>query len=417
MRVLKLAIPFVARYSGKVTEKIGRYEIERPLGHGALGRVYLAFDPKLGRRVAVKVLATHVEDASIRKRFHMEARAIATLKHPNIVQLYDYSSEDDTSFLYLVMEYVNGTSLREILEERGPICEQTALCVGHELARALMYAHERHVVHRDIKPDNVILCDGRVVLVDFGAIKIVRSNAELGVGETHDTTQALGTPGFMAPEQFLGKDVDVRTDIFALGALLYNITTDNLPYHCLDEGNPDAMYRAVTRGAYRDPRDFQPLLTPEFSDLLGECLARRPNHRFQESSFVLEGISKLLEAHGITRVEEELIDFEKNPAATECLQQTRSVATLIRDLKAALIRDLQGALKQRDSARTRYLLAQIHYVEPLDAPGKRLHSPLPTPMQRLGGLFRSWQGWFTLGILVGLGLALLIAATTYLASR
>src|SRR5690606_1445173 len=170
-----------------------------------MGKVYLATDPKFKRQVALKLLpGSSFTNEKIKERFLREARTIAALKHPNIVQLYDHSSNDAPE-PFLAMEYLNGTPLDLLVAQHGPLSEPTALCVAHELCLALTHAHGKHVIHRDIKPQNVMLQEGRVVLMDFGVMKAMADDSPLGAGAARSLTQALGTPGFMAPEQFIGK--------------------------------------------------------------------------------------------------------------------------------------------------------------------------------------------------------------------
>ena len=157
--------------------QIDRYEIQRLIGKGAMGKIYLARDPKLGRDVAIKVLNSVSAKAETRERFRMEARAIAALRHPNIVELYDFSGTHAED-LFLVMEYVPGRTLHDHINERGAMSEVTTLCIGHELVLALEHAHEQNVVHRDLKPENVLLFNGRVVLTDFGIVKEIAAESD-----------------------------------------------------------------------------------------------------------------------------------------------------------------------------------------------------------------------------------------------
>lgn len=382
-------------------QHIGRYEIQRTIGQGGMGTVYLARDPKLNREVAVKVLAPHVDDPELRRRFETEAQVIATLRHPNIIQIYDYSDVDSPS-MYLVMEYVPGPTLFDLLHERGPFSEQTALCVAHELTSALAYAHSQNLVHRDLKPENVVLSDGRVVLLDFGAIKIVGANHALGVEKVSDTTLALGTPGFMAPEQFTGRAVDHRTDIFALGALLYNVTTDALPYHG-DTDDVSGLYRAAKRGRYRDPRDRQPLLSSGFCALLEECLETRKARRLADVDEMRERTLRLLQAHGISDVKAELRRYEGSPDGDIERQEARTVEALTRDLQTALFRALQVALRQRKGAQVKRLVNQLQRIDPHVTPpslqvstqGRRLLGQEPRRVRR---------AWLLFGVLIGVAL-------------
>jgi len=327
-----------------------RYEVKKLIGTGATGKVYLAVDPKLSRNVAVKVLMADAND-SVRRRFRLEAKAIAALKHPNIVALHDYSGEESHE-LFLVMEYVPGRSLYETTRDYGPMSEPTALCVGHEIALGLEHAHQHHVIHRDIKPENILLHQGRVVLTDFGGIKLV---ADANRGDRHRRTEALGTPGFMAPEQFDGHDIGVHTDIFALGAVLYNLTTGQVPYQ---GGSVYDTYKNLKSGKYVDPREHRQLLSPEFARTLSRCLAPRIRDRFKSVQSLRKRLLVLMGQHGVVEAREELARYEKAPAGHAVSQRQRSVDVLLKDL--------QDAFRRRDTRRARLLIERIEALAPLD---------------------------------------------------
>ncbi len=298
------------------TIAIDRYRIERLLGQGAMGRVYLATDPKLNREVAIKVLAAKVDERT-RERFELEARAIAVLKHPNIVELYDYSGREGGD-LYLVLEYVPGKNLYETLLQRGPMRERTALCVAHELSLALHHAHRFKVVHRDIKPENILLHRGRIVLADFGIIKVLEESELLGVDEIASHTQAIGTPGFMAPEQLEGHNLDHRCDIFAVGAVLYNLTTGRLPYEAAVAG--DGRFG---RGDFIDPRRWAPALTDELVALMRRCLAIKPKERFSDPEELRDAILKGLSQHRVVEVRQVLEAYEVAAETAETTEMVR----------------------------------------------------------------------------------------------
>ena len=347
------AVPSMSGSSALPDLRIDRYVPQRVLGEGAMGKVVLADDPKLGRQVAIKLVASDA-DEDLRRRFRLEARAIASLKHPNIVELYDYSGEDAPD-LYLVLEYVPGRSLYHTVREHG-MGEATALCVGHELALAVQHAHAHGVVHRDIKPENVLLHRGRVVLTDFGAVKAFASSRALGVAAASARTRALGTPGFMAPEQFEGKDVGPRADLFGVGATLYNLTTGELPYR---GGSTQQVYEALKAGRYGDPRDHASLLSPEFCTLLSRLLAPRPSDRMKDAGELLSAIQRLLAMHAISDVRQHLVRYEESPAQVVVEQREREVEELLRSLKVAI--------KDKDGVKVRALTHRLQTIAPLDA--------------------------------------------------
>ncbi len=335
--------------------QVDRYQVKRLLGQGAMGKVYLAHDPKLDRKVAIKVLNTsNNNDPNMRKRFVLEARAIAALKHPNIVELYDYSGAEAPD-LYLVMEYVPGLSLYQLMSERGIMPEPTALCVGHELALALEVAHRHQVVHRDIKPENVLLDNGRLVLTDFGVVKAIARDNALGVSRVETRTLVLGTPGFMAPEQFAGRNLDARTDIFQVGAVLYNLVTGKLPFE--GQNIEDALER-LKHHRYTDPRRHNPTLSAPFCDLLARCLAPRPKDRLPTATALKERVLQLLAIHGVSEVRQELEEYARDPAAHAAEQRERGLDVLFRDLKVAL--------KDRDETKARALIQRIQLLAPVD---------------------------------------------------
>jgi eukaryotic-like serine/threonine-protein kinase len=363
-------MPFEHESRGRAVRlHIDRYEVQRLIGQGAMGKVYLAFDPKLARQVAVKVLATGAADEAVRQRFRLEARAIAALKHPNIVELYDYSGENAAD-LFLVMEYIDGPSLESLVRQHGTASEPTALCVGHELCLALAHAHRHQIVHRDLKPENVLLHQGRVVLTDFGIVKALARSASLGVSTVRTRTQIVGTPGFMAPEQFAGKQIDQRTDIFALGALLYCVTTGKLPF---EGATVDDVYQNLKTGKMRAARELNPMLSPGFADLLERCLAGKPKDRFQSAEDVRIQVLAVLSSHGVTEIRQELGLYEHNPAGYALEQRQRSVDVLLRDLKVAL--------KDRDHDMADSIMSWLRTLAPLDKRLRRVTGVYGSPLE------------------------------------
>jgi serine/threonine-protein kinase len=197
-------------------DRIGKYSILRPLGKGAMGMVYEGFDPVIERKVAIKtILSEHLTDggASAIARFKREAQAGGRLQHPGIVAVHEYG--EDQNFAYIVMEYVEGQELRKLMRERGRFELSDSLEVMRQLLAALGYSHERGVVHRDVKPANVMVLSGlKIKVMDFGIARI-QSSSMTQVGTV------LGTPTHMAPEQLMGETADGRTDLWAAGVIFY----------------------------------------------------------------------------------------------------------------------------------------------------------------------------------------------------
>ena len=230
-----------------------RYRVLRPIGAGAMGTVYLA-EQRLGhtsRRVAVKVLSDEVRrDADLIARFHRECAAMATLDHPNTVRIFDFGELSDGT-PYMVMEHVDGEPLSHVLE-RGPLPLERVQRIVAQIAGSLQQAHDRGIVHRDLKPDNVILLsDGPaqdfVKLLDFGIAKHVGRSRIIHAELTAPGT-ILGTPQYMAPEQFAGGDVDARTDVYALGVMIYEMLAGRPPFEA------DTPLEWATKHLHHDPR-------------------------------------------------------------------------------------------------------------------------------------------------------------------
>jgi len=267
--------------SGK---KLGPYEIVSPLGAGGMGEVYRARDTRLDRTVAVKILPSHLsENPEARQRFDREARAISSLSHPNICHFYDVGQQDGTS--YIVMEYLEGETLGERLRKGGLPLDQV-LRVGAEICEGLEKAHRSGVVHRDLKPANIMLTKSGVKLLDFG---LAKPTIAVGAGSAPASLSTMsqpltvegtivGTFQYMAPEQLEGKDADVRSDIFALGAVLYEMITGTRAF----EGKTTASTIAAILASEPKPiSSMQPMTPPTLDRVVVTALAKDPDERFQ----------------------------------------------------------------------------------------------------------------------------------------
>jgi serine/threonine protein kinase len=265
---------FVKGNGDMQARQLGSYELIRRLGEGGMARVYLARDVRLGREVAVKVLEPQLaERPGFRERFLREARVAASLDHPHIVPLYDFGESD--SLLYLVMPYVSGGSLQDILK-RAPLLMGEVVAYGSQIADALDYAHQRKVIHRDVKPANMLLhADGRLMLSDFGLAKILdRSRPNVSRGHPD-----AGTPEYMAPEQIEGH-TDERSDVYALGVVLYLLLTGHLPF---TGSTSSAVMDGHLYQLPNQPRQLNPAVTPAIQAVVLQALAKRPQDRFQRA--------------------------------------------------------------------------------------------------------------------------------------
>ncbi len=310
---------------------VDRYEIGEVIGSGAMGTVRLAWDPKLHREVAIKILRTEVStDRKVRTRFGREARAVAALRHPNIVEIYDYSGED-SEYLYIVMEKLEGDDLFNIVAENGAMPEPAAAAVGHELCLALNVAHEANIIHRDMKPENVFISpSGRVVLTDFGIVKAIDESAAIDGGGK--ATDIIGTPGFMPPELMMNKGLGPFTDVFALGALLYNVATGQLPF---DGPGPVEIFRKMMAGEFEDPRLHNSYLSDEFCQVLAGSLEPKPKKRIQTVAEVRQGLKEVLANAGVTDLRDDMRDYMASPEDYREAASRRSADHLLRRIKIA----------------------------------------------------------------------------------
>ena len=271
--------------------RLGVYELVSQLGAGGMGEVYKARDPKLDRFVAIKVLRPHLAtDASLLARFELEAKAVAALSHPNILGIFDFGQEFGQT--YAVMELLEGESLRDRLRD-GPLTTRAAVEIATQAAHGLAAAHDKGIVHRDVKPENIFLCeDGRVKVLDFGLVKHVLPfsgpssgassvpTAAYNSGEGLLTEQGivLGTTGHMSPEQIRGLPVDHRADIFALGTVIYEMLGGRPAFR------RDSAIETLNAVLKEEPEDLLGIrgdLPPALDSLVARCLEKRPENRFQ----------------------------------------------------------------------------------------------------------------------------------------
>ena len=272
--------------------RLGPYEVGAPIGAGGMGEVYKARDTRLDRTVAIKVLPSHLSgDPDLRQRFEREARAVSSLNHPNICTLHDIGREGNVDFL--VMEHLEGETLAERLK-KGPVPFEEALRYAVQIADALDKAHREGVVHRDLKPANVMLTKSGAKLLDFGLAKLAGSTAskpDISTLSALPTEQRsltaagaiLGTFQYMAPEQLEGKEIDARTDIFALGAVLYEMMTGSKAF----EGSSQAsLISAIMSSEPPSMSSLQPFSPPALERVVKTCLAKDPDKRWQHAGDV-----------------------------------------------------------------------------------------------------------------------------------
>src|SRR5215470_3463857 len=279
-----------------VGAKLGPYEILAPIGAGGMGEVYRAKDPRLGRDVAIKVLPVSVSaDADRLRRFEQEAQAAGILNHPNITAVYDIGSHDGAT--YVVQELLEGETLRSVLAG-GRLSQRKAIDYSLQIVHGLAAAHEKGIVHRDLKPENIFVTnDGRVKLLDFGLAKL--THTEEGSGATNLPTATagtepgvvLGTLGYMSPEQVRGRPADARSDIFAFGAILYEMLSGKRAFQ--GDSAADTMSAILKE----DPPDLSVTnqsVPPGLERIVRHCLEKNPEQRFHSAhdvAFDLEALS------------------------------------------------------------------------------------------------------------------------------
>lgn len=269
------------------TRSLGNYELLRRLGEGAMAVVYKALDRRNNRQTALKILPRKMAgDAEFLERFIRETKALESLSHPNIVAVYD--SGTIGGWFFYAMEYVPGESLLDLLEREEHLSEKESLRLTGEIAAALAHAHRKHIIHRDVKPDNVLLAvDGGVKLTDFGLAKLLAADSKLTAAGI-----AVGTPHYLSPEQAVGSlDVDRRADLYGLGVTLFQMLTGRLPFDA--ETAAEVMARQVNEPP-PDPRQFAPTLSRGVARLVLRLLAKKPENRPASAEEVIAAVEALL---------------------------------------------------------------------------------------------------------------------------
>ena len=268
-------------------ERIGSYELREELARGAMGVVYRAFEPFLERDVALKVLPQEdLRDSESQRRFLLEARALARLRHSHIVSIHSAGVLPEQGYPYLVMDLIEGGTLEQLIQrEGGHLDPGLAVRLARQLAEALSYAHERGVLHRDVKPQNVLLDQGDAVLTDFGLAKLYDAGAD-GLTRSGDR---VGTPAYMAPEQASGQQgrIGPATDVYALGAILYRALGGALPHRA------DSIVDLFAKIAREEPAPLRQLnqrVDPALAELVHRCLAKRPEERFASARQLREAL-------------------------------------------------------------------------------------------------------------------------------
>jgi serine/threonine protein kinase len=266
--------------------KYGRYEVVREIGKGSMGVVYQAHDPQIDRLVALKVLRQdRLTSEDFVRRFLKEAKAIGRLSHPNIVTVYDVGEDQGT--VYLAMEFLEGAPMNKVVEERklGP---EEVVRLGIQVAETLEYAHKKGIVHRDVKPSNIIVqTDGQIKITDFGIAHIEDPSASVQT----QAGEILGTPAYMSPEQVVSRPVDGRSDLFSLGIILYELSTGRRPF---GGDSLASVFNAITQETPSPPSKVNPALSASLSQIIMKCLRKIPDERFESGMTLAEALKGIL---------------------------------------------------------------------------------------------------------------------------
>jgi serine/threonine-protein kinase len=301
---------------------LGKYEVREEIGRGGMAVVYRGWDPELEREVAIKVLHPHLSSLpESKRRFHREARAVARLRAPNILEIFDYSGKDSEQ-AYIVTEFIHGTTLKEYCDRHGEMPTEAAALLALEVCRGLLHAHQHKVIHRDIKPENIMIReDGAVKITDFGIAQMA------GTTQMTMTGQILGSPAYMSPEHVENKPLDFRADIFSMGTLLYWLTTRRLPF----EGrNPHAVIKRIVEGDYVDPMRIAPAMGDQMAGVIRRCLEVNPDDRFPAVEDLISALEAFLRDVDVQPTGRELREYLHDPAAYTQTLRPRLLATLIR---------------------------------------------------------------------------------------
>ncbi len=355
-------------------ERIGRYRLVEKLGQGGMATVYRAEDTTLGRDVAVKLMHPFLADnREAAGRFQREARAVAALRHPNVLAVHDYAPEEGDRPAYLVTELIQGPTLKRFLDEHGAPLPEVAAMIGWKLGQALAAAHAQGIVHRDVKPENVMIDGGgRVVLCDFGIARIASAEATMTA-----TGALIGSPAYMSPEQAAGDELDARSDLFSLGTVMYLAATGAMPFVAKE---PLALLAKIHRGEHAPPSAKNPRVPPYLERVIEKCLKVSLEERWQDAGAIAEALEKGLRADGFVEVEKEIAAYFADPPGYNAGVEQRIVAASIAEARAAAARG--------EAARAIAYANRVLAWRPGD----------PAAHQVVEGIGRSGRRWWRVGV-------------------
>ena len=298
-----------------------RYKLLQEVGQGGMAVVYRAADNTLKREVAIKILHQHLAaEPESKARLEREAQAVAKLRHENILEIFDYSGIDSQSS-YIVTEFIDGPTLKQWLGEHTITFPEVAAMIAAEVGGALVHAHGLGIIHRDVKPENVMFRkDGLLKLMDFGIAQVVDLQRMTVTG------QLLGSPAYMAPELIEGKPLDFRTDVFSVGIMLFQLATGSLPF---SGKNPHEVLRRIGEGRFPDPRTLNRAIGDTLARIIARALARNPDDRYATVSLLTTDLAEYLADAGLTDIRLELRAFFTDPAGFERALPERMAVALV----------------------------------------------------------------------------------------
>lgn len=292
---------------------IGNYKIVKPIGKGGMAHIYMAIQGSLDRVVVIKQMMKNL-NSEAQARFRREAKLCANLHHKNIVEIYDYFREGGEH--YLVMEFIDGFSLADVIEKQAPLNPVIAASIAREVCKALICAHKNGIIHRDIKPKNILISkEGIVKLTDFGVAR------DIGGPDLTTTGAIIGTPFYMAPEQAGGGKVSFQSDIFSLGVVLYEMVTGKKPF--VAEENQGIITK-ICRGQYRSPFWLDPHHSWRLSRIINRAMKRNPKSRYRSAEDMLRALNNFLGWKGQAMVENNIRDV------IYLIEQQKEVTTVVK---------------------------------------------------------------------------------------
>lgn len=374
-----------------VGDHLGRYLLEAEIGRGGMSVVYRAHDPRLDRRVAVKVLHPHLADrAESRERFHREAQAAARLDHPNIVEVHDFAPPDSER-AYIISELIDGPTIRAFVEDHPILRPEVAALMMLPVFEALQHAHDAGIIHRDVKPENIMIRgDGVPILMDFGIAQMVDMETLTATGTM------LGSPAHMAPEIVEGEAVGAPADVFSAGTVLYWLVCGALPF---SGPNPAALFRRILECRFDPVLQRRPHAGRSLARLIESCLARSAGERPESAQAVADRLRELLAEAGLTDLQAELQAFLADP---EVYQEALGWRVLPRYVERA-----KAAYDARATARALDLLDRALAIDERHEEARALLHKIERG-RRAAGYVRAAGAAAVLLVVVGLGYGLFV---------